>query len=231
MTDKMNTMNFEYSTAAARRILDDAENFDVNAAVGAVPGEEQTSITEEELKYSELLSEVIESGIFTDEQNHEVSLLISNLQENTYDFAKNSEAVIGTSNANAIYRGISKKIVAILKSAKYHADFKDTPIEIAIGSTKVDVTTSPDEVLLALRFMSEAICELSHVPIDAHRLDSVRTAEPNLELGYVAGTDDKVLMITKAEHDNTPHPTVRGRSPRINFAIGIGGIKPSTTAV
>jgi hypothetical protein len=223
-------MNIEHSAAAARRIVHGPENFNVTILTDAISDEEKASIAEEELRYAELLSEVLESAIFTDEQKIEISSLVSNLQEDTFYFVRNSEAAIGASNALTIYKGISQKIAAILRSAKYYMEFGDALIKIPVGSKEVDVTTNPSEILRALRFISEAMDELSNVPIDTRRPDNVARLGSNLELGYVSGTDDKVLLITKAERSDVTHPTVRGRPPRINFAISIGGVIPSAVA-
>ena len=184
------------------------------------------SALEHGVSYKNTLYEIVTSPRFTDAEKTALFEKIRTIRAQARQFAEHLRPAFAD-RSDAIYRGIDRRITEIMYTAKYYSEHGDESIEVPMGSRRVDVSVTPQEILRSLSFIESAMRNLARIEVTPgdDNIDSF-----NIETGYVQGTEDTVLMVSKAEYDDERMPLLRGRSPRINFVSGMGGIVPSTIA-
>lgn len=121
---------------------------------------------------------------------------------------------------------IKERIADLVHAAKYISENDEEDIhEIKMGSKTINDFISKSDLFRSVRYVEDAISAISEIRINKERDPGAE--EENLELGYLDGTNDKVLMLSK----QTNAPTIRGleigKSARINFIVGLGDTIPS----
>lgn len=177
-------------------------------------------------EYKSVLYELVQSPRFTEQEKEELFDRIRTIRQRTRRFAEQLKPALG-SLSRSLYKGVDQRITEVMYTAKYFSEHGEESVVVPMGSKSVSVSVTPQEILRSLSFIESAVEELSLISLDDEASVDDKT---NLEAGYVAGTNDRVLLLTKARRDDKETPLIRGRKARINFVVGMGGIVPSTIA-
>lgn len=176
--------------------------------------------------YGEAILAIAESKAITSEVAAEILEKMVQMRGNIHIFTDKIAAIAGEDFARNARERFTHRVTDILYGIKYYVENGEKTEMIQMGSMKVPVSINEEKIRRRIRWIDSVFSELASITISEKSNSSNDEVTP-LEFGYVAGTDDSVLLMTKPYKQKSHSDMVRGSKPRANFMFGVDGQSPS----
>lgn len=176
--------------------------------------------------YGEAILGIMESPKISTEQKADILNKLANIRSNIHLFTDKIAEIAGDDFAGDASSLFANRVTDTLYGIKHYIDHDGATQRIQMGSMEASVDMTEDAMVKGMDYLDQSLASLAKMKVGATH-SKADDKSSNIEFGYVAGTGDRVLMMTKPIYGQANDTMVRGKKARINYMIGVDGQLPS----